>query len=637
MTIDEFQNLLKKFKEYLLRIKPSLNYAYAAEKNEEFSGILKKYFERCIAQKAMISLDDYFDPYLTNFTVSIRKKGLEIFNDKRLADYSTNQKVIDDLLEQTQYRLNRFKEAQQQKKHSELEIQYTERRIEDKLNHDIQLWYIIKDKRPYTDSPKDISDWIVTLDYGLLAFDRYKQKVDKGVKVGICLHPNDFISMLQFWVPRTENFENAILGNLRLPFLFKETDVEGEKVSVKILEALSFYEGSEDFSSEQITEILTNNAIRQKIKPTNTVEDNAELIKEEIFKKYEETTQKLKEEESKNISLSETVSNVKEQVNQLVVVVNELVLKNQKHTEEILLEFQKNKILEVEQQKEKLEASIDKHKEIEKQFNELKTRADREFDEARTNFSHKFKSLFNKNSTSQLKDSIHSKYYDADKVVENERQLAKLNKQFSELSIPQIAEKIIMFCENKNSKIFNTIGFDRIHFQPESNSNAVFIKISANPSYFGIRDRDFLSDNEILKIKKKHPNYFILDYYCYENYLYHPENIKDLNLEGFSIEDYINELINQKNKKRDEILVILKQSRSSYQEFKIKEDKFKDADESLIINNLSSDEIDIFLKSFSLKDHFDKTILQKYNLKETTLSSTNWFKEQINKLLSNIK
>lgn len=636
LTIEEFQNLLGKFKEYLCRIKPTLNYAYAAERNEEFSGILKKYFDKCISQKSMIDLDNYFDPYLTNFTVSIRQKGLELFNDKRLANYSTKQKVIDDLLVQTRYRLNRLKESHQLNNYTELELQYAERRIEDKLKHDIQLWHIIQDKRPYTDSPKDISDWIVTLDYGLLSFDRYKQKIDKTVKIGVCLHPNDLISMLQFWVPRTQNFENAILGNLRLPFLFKETDSDGEKVSLKILEALSFYAGSGDFSSEQIVEILTNNVIRQKIKPSSTVENNAELIKEEIFKKYDEASQKLKEEEHRNSLLSETVSNIQTQLSELTTIVSSYIEKGQKRTEEILIGYQNEKIAEIAQKKKEIENQIESCTKIKDQYDDLRERAQKEFLFECSKFSVKFKAFFNKEVLSSIEKSIHEKYYKKTKVTENNSQLIKLNQELEDLLVPNEHENIIIFCENKNAAIFNKLGFSRIHFQPETNSNSVYIKASANPLCFGLRDRDFLSDNEISKIKKKHSNYFILDYYCFENYLYHPSNITELKIEGLNIDDYTKEIVRQKNEKRDKILLKLKTSRSGYEEFRIKEDKFKDSNEDSIIANIDSDEVDIFLKSFSLKDDFNRKILEQFHITEDKLSSTNWFKEQINKLLSAI-
>ena len=45
VTVFEFQNLIKKFKDYLKKLKPTLNQAIAAESTEEFSGIIKKFVQ----------------------------------------------------------------------------------------------------------------------------------------------------------------------------------------------------------------------------------------------------------------------------------------------------------------------------------------------------------------------------------------------------------------------------------------------------------------------------------------------------------------------------------------------------------------------------------------------------------------
>ncbi len=60
---------------------------------------------------------------------------------------------------------------------SKQEIEIIRDRIYDKFNHDCQIWHIIKDKRPqYIDSPKDVVNWIITLDFSFLEYDKYKQK-----------------------------------------------------------------------------------------------------------------------------------------------------------------------------------------------------------------------------------------------------------------------------------------------------------------------------------------------------------------------------------------------------------------------------------------------------------------------------
>ena len=199
--------------------------------------------------------------------------------------------------------------------------------------------------------------------------------------------------------------------------------------------------------------------------------------------------------------------------------------------------------------------------------------------------------------------------------------------------MPEVNEKIIIYCENQNSVFFNNLNFENIHFIAENNSNSVFIKVVANQIHFGIRDRDFLTDNEIKKIQNSYSNYIILEYYCFENYLYHPNNIEELNKEGFNKELYVEELIKQKNSKYDSILIKLRNSRNGYQEFKVPDNKFRESDE-IVCKYLKSDEIEEFLKSFSLKTEFDRTIISKLQLEQQELSSTDWFRKKMESLLS---
>ena len=155
----------------------------------------------------------------------------------------------------------------------------------------------------------------------------------------------------------------------------------------------------------------------------------------------------------------------------------------------------------------------------------------------------------------------------------------------------------------------------------------------ANQTHFGVRDRDYLTDNEIEKIKKTYPNYKILEYYCFENYLYHPDNISELNNKEFEKENYIQEMIRQKNIKYDSILMKLKNSRNGYQEFKLPDNKFRENDE-IICSYLKSNEIEQFLKSFSLKTEFDRKSISKLQLKQEELSSTEWFRKKMENILA---
>ena len=203
----------------------------------------------------------------------------------------------------------------------------------------------------------------------------------------------------------------------------------------------------------------------------------------------------------------------------------------------------------------------------------------------------------------------------------------------SDIARKSIHEEKIIVCENQNAVLLNNISFPKIKFFPEKNSNAVFMKIKLYPDYFGLRDRDFLLDSEIKKIKEKHKNYYITGYYCIENYLFHPQNIAELNLKDFNVDEYTKEIITQKNAKKSIIISNYKKSRDSYQEFKIDSDKIRQKDDEEIISYLESDSIETFFKSYSMKDMFNKKYIEKYQLTVLELSETNWFKEKINKII----
>lgn len=195
-------------------------------------------------------------------------------------------------------------------------------------------------------------------------------------------------------------------------------------------------------------------------------------------------------------------------------------------------------------------------------------------------------------------------------------------------------EDLIIICENQNEKLLNALNLKKRKFFPAKDSSSVFIKVKTDHELYGLRDRDFLTDSEIDRITKKYPKYYILDYYCIENYLYHPDNLNELNLDGYNIGNYILEILRQKSEKRDNIIANFKNARNTYQEFKIEEEKLRDKiNENEIMEYLKSDDIEIVLKSFSMKDHFNKDCLSKYQLKEGQLATTQWFKNKMNEVL----
>jgi hypothetical protein len=193
-------------------------------------------------------------------------------------------------------------------------------------------------------------------------------------------------------------------------------------------------------------------------------------------------------------------------------------------------------------------------------------------------------------------------------------------------------------CENQNAGILSNLKLKNVLFYPERDSASVYMLMKTRPHLCGLRDRDYLLDVEVAKLKKLYPNYFILEYYCFENYLFHPDNLESINqtlkLDGFSKPVYVNEIIEQKNSNKTKIILNLKKSRDSYQEFRIDAEKVRAKDkEDEIISNLESDNVEVFFKSFSMKDYYDKKYISRYGLKYNELADTKWFRNRMIKLL----
>ena len=190
----------------------------------------------------------------------------------------------------------------------------------------------------------------------------------------------------------------------------------------------------------------------------------------------------------------------------------------------------------------------------------------------------------------------------------------------------------VIFCENQNDKFYNLIGLRHCVFTGVKDARAVFLNVKRDSRCESLRDRDFLSDNEIATLGKLYPNYHILKYYDFENYLYHPDNIAASNLDNFDKTAYIAEIQRQKDEKVRYILPKIEPSRQSYEEFKT-EQKSNSKETNHIVDDLMSNDFERFYKFFDMKEQFDKTSLAVLNIDKQKLIKTTWFKEQIANIL----
>ncbi len=192
-------------------------------------------------------------------------------------------------------------------------------------------------------------------------------------------------------------------------------------------------------------------------------------------------------------------------------------------------------------------------------------------------------------------------------------------------------DKKIVLCENQNDEYYNLLALPNTLFVGMKDARSLFLQIKNDTRYNALRDRDFLSDTEIERLETQYPNYRILRYYDFENYLYHPDNITELHHPDFNKDTYIAEIIRQKKEKFNALLLNLKSSRS-YEDLKTGDVMDKNPDS--IVEDLQSNDFERFYKYFDMKDVFNKACLTRLNLDKKRLVQTDWFRQQIDSVLN---
>ena len=225
------------------------------------SGISATYVQEAYKGGQRVSAKDYFAPYLRDFIGVARSKGVELYNAP-LDELRMDQAVIDDVTGQMEWEQNR---PQDRAKSYET------------LLHDMILWHFTRRQRPQRiDSPLDVRSWIATIDYGLLRFDAFKRRTSPQ-EPPVCLHPTVLLQILQFWVPNSESLEAALMTSLRpVPLRF---DSEAERVTVKIISALSRFEAIDDLSVDTVTNVVLSDAVRGRIGRAKSPGEELEAVR----------------------------------------------------------------------------------------------------------------------------------------------------------------------------------------------------------------------------------------------------------------------------------------------------------------------------------------------------------------------
>lgn len=204
----------------------------------------------------------------------------------------------------------------------------------------------------------------------------------------------------------------------------------------------------------------------------------------------------------------------------------------------------------------------------------------------------------------------------------------------------------IIFVENRDRDYYANLGIPSTVFVSDNNRNSVYHKTRTG-TYRGIVDRDFLSDDDIVQIRKKYPKLHILNYYSIENYLYHPDNLAEYYSKAgkpFNKAEYIQQLTASKKQEINAIIPSLALKRTELPYFGEPEyngsalqNRFKnkgenEAQSQIISAYLSSDNFETFYKSLPMKTYCTQ-LPQRQNISKHDLAKTEWFKANIQELL----
>lgn len=276
-TLEETRRAIQARREQVNNIRWSLSLASGTLATSH-TGIFRDYLQAYQQSGGTLTPDMYFDLLEQNLIDILRRHSIEE-SAVDLRDYSMRQDVVDDILGQ-----------QEHEKHHNIRYpkSYAGHR------HDMVLWHYVLDQRP--NRVEDFSTakyWIVTIDFRLLGFDRFKSRVSKCLPV--CMHPSNLVQVLQFWVPRTEGLESAIVGSLKLPFAMRQFDVEAERTTLAIVQSLSAYEGVENLPEEVVAAVLSSKALQRRFQDSPSGEKRIALIRDELVLQLESSQREVVE------------------------------------------------------------------------------------------------------------------------------------------------------------------------------------------------------------------------------------------------------------------------------------------------------------------------------------------------------
>ena len=187
----------------------------------------------------------------------------------------------------------------------------------------------------------------------------------------------------------------------------------------------------------------------------------------------------------------------------------------------------------------------------------------------------------------------------------------------------------LVLCENKNASLYNAIALPKFLFVGARDKNAIHVQTAADKEFIGLIDRDFLGSGEVQVICRMQTNLYVLGYYCFENYLYHPSNLVEMSLPEFDEGQYRNLLTEQMKTSRDLLLRNLERSRRGYEVIKTLSKEMKTAAMDEITEATASDDFETFYPFLDMKNNRPGVYLGPFNLNPMELVQTAWMNRAI--------
>ena len=184
--------------------------------------------------------------------------------------------------------------------------------------------------------------------------------------------------------------------------------------------------------------------------------------------------------------------------------------------------------------------------------------------------------------------------------------------------------KRLIICENSDAGLYNAMDLADLLFIGARDKNSIVIQARGSDEYRGLIDRDFLGTAEIAEVVRRHANLHVLGYYAIENYLYHPDNLAELDVPGYDDSAYRAVLRSRMATVRDRLLVNLRGSRGSYEIVRTFSKELKEQAVAEIKTATSSDDLETFYPFLDMKKNRPTAYLARFNLRPLDLAATRW-------------